>query len=133
MLGFKNSDFLKDNSIAYVTTLSDLMPMAPTPITTAGVCPSRASCLGTIDKKGNCKCDSSDEVCKDARRKQVLPNGGGKDKSLNPKGSDKEDSNQSGKDESLDPKGSDKEGKRQSSVTKCDSSCRRLSQFEYLK
>ena len=57
----------------------------------------------------------------------------GKDKSLNPKGSDKEDSKQSGKDESLDPKGSDKEGKRQSSVTKCDSSCRRLSQFEYLK
>jgi len=96
--------------------------MAPTPITTEGVCPSRAACLGKIDKKGRCKCESGDEVCKANRRGQVLPNGGGED-----------DSDQSGKDESLDPKGSDKEGTRQNPATKCDSSCMRQSQFEYLK
>jgi hypothetical protein len=60
VLGFKNHDFLKHNSLDYVDVLNGLLPIAPIPITAIELCPAKSG-----DKT---ECDSKDEACREAQK-----------------------------------------------------------------
>jgi hypothetical protein len=108
VLGFKNHDFLKHNSLAYVDVLNGLLPMAPIPVTTLGICPT--------PRDSKTKCDSKDEACKAARR--------GADNGSKPDRGDNGGSSggSSGKDDDGLP-----------DAHSCKSDCKRQTQFESLQ